>query len=309
MAGKEIDTSYCYIEDAASNPNWGEIYDSSKPATYKDPDNCSKRLYQDLFRLFAGRSNDRNTPAFHFVSPVGYSIRETSQSLFGKEGTRYKSDFIGVNRKLAHMAGISDSEIVEYLKKQRTIGGHMIFPVGRAPSINQAKGINMLERFDFSLAELREYFIYLENVSGDGAASNSYSPKYSKLLGTSFKLYEDWMKEFCMPDNDGIQNFKNFITYWMLDMFVSKGKECKVISLVSADLEKGKVSCIDTGNMEPYFPGLMQFPKRVNICGIKRLLSAMCLDEKKNVRDNFERYIKNMNFLIAERNKKIQEIL
>lgn len=304
MTGKGIDTRYCYIEDATKNPNWGEVYDALNPATYKDPDDKSERLYQDLFCLYAGRSKEWSLPSFHFDSPVRYNIRETSQNLFEKEGTRYTSDFIGVNRKLAHMVGISDAEIVEYLKKQRTIGGHMLFPVGQYPTINQAKGCNLLDRFDFVLAELREFFIYLSNNSCS-SASASYHATYSERLGISFVLYKKWIERFCTPDNDGIHSFKNFIAYWMLDMFVCEDDACKVISLVSSDLENGKISCIETENEEPYFPGLSKFPRRVNMRGLKCVLSAMSQDERENVRRNFKRYIKNMNFLIAKRNKEI----
>ena len=306
MTEEKIDTTYCYIDDAMKNPNWGKVYDTLNPDTYKDPDEKSKRLYQDLFCLYVKCSNEWNSPSFQFGAPVRYNIKETSQKLFEEEGTRYASDFIGVNRKQAHMAGISDAAIVEYLKKQRTIGGHMIFPVGKYPTINQAKGCNILDRFDFTLAELRNYFIYLGNMSGD--TSDAYSVKYNGQLGKSFEVYKEWIKRFCISDSDGIRNFKNFISYWILGMFVNEDEECKVISLGSSDLENGKISCIEAENKEPYFPGLSKFPNRVNIRGIKCALSGMCLDEREIVRENFERYIGNMNFLIAKRNKMIRKL-
>lgn len=309
MKNKVIDTTYCYIEDATKNPNWGEVYDSSDDETYEDPDSESKRLYEDLFSLCRSLHNERNVPSFQFESVIKrerrynsrFNIRETTMDLFEERETRYAADFIGVNRKLAHMAGIPDDEIVEYLKRQRTIGGHMLFPVGCKLSINQAKGCNILDRFDFTLAELREYFVYLSENRG------GYTPKYSKQLGIAFEECRDWIESFCTSDN-GIENFKNFITYWMLDMFVSKDEACTVISLVVSDLEKGKERYIQPENTEPYFPGLKQFPIRVRIPTIKNNLADMSSDEREAVREVFESYIKNTNFVIARRNKMIAEM-
>lgn len=307
MTEKFIDTTYCYVDDATKNPDWGKTYDSSNSQIYKDPDQRSSRLYHDLFWLCSRLSEGWENPKFHFEPPVKYNIRETLNRLFGEKETRYKSDFIGVNRKQAYMAGISDAEIVKYLKKQRTLGGHMLFPVGQYPTINQAKGCNMLDRFDFTLAELREYFIHLGDV-GSGVNAAAYSPTYSKQLGKSFERYREWIKKFCIPGNTGVQNFRNFVTYWMLDMFVSEDEECKVISLVTSDLENGNIVYIERENKEPYFPGLKSFYDRISIRGIKYALAAINADEKENVRKSYQRYISNMNFLIAKRNKLIEEI-
>lgn len=302
MKTQSIDTTYCFIDDAARNAKWRETYDSSDAADYDDPDRQSKRLYQDMLVVYKKRCSQLQEPRLRFESVVGYNIREASQSLFGEEGTRYASDFIGVNRKLAHMAGISDAEIVKYLEKQRTIGGHMLFPVGKRPTINQAKGCNMLDRFDFTLAELREYFIWLEKEKGE------YQACFSEQLKTSFAVYKEWLKRFCIG-KDGIANFKNFITYWMLDMFVSQDDFCKVISLAVSDLKNGRESYIEREGTEPYFPGLELFPKCVFTPKLKRVLSAMNAVEKQHVECMFTSYIKNTDFLIAQRNQMVEKMI
>ncbi|MCM1253567.1 MAG: hypothetical protein NC321_12150 [Clostridium sp.] len=307
MTAKFIDTTYCYVDNATQNQNWGETYDSSNPDTYEDADCKSECLYHDLFRLCNKITEKREHPKFHFKWSGECNIRETSQNLFDGEGTKYTSDFIGVNRTLAYMAGISDAEIVKYLKKQRTLGGHMLFPVGQYPTINQAKGCNMLDRFDFTLAELREYFIHLGDI-GSGANAATYSPTYSKQLGKSFERYREWIKKFCIPGNTGVQNFRNFVTYWMLDMFVSEDEECKVISLVTSDLEDGKIVYIERENKEPYFPGLEDFPIRVNIRSIELKLQNWSVEKSEKVRQSFCSYIKNTNYVINIRNKKIEEL-
>lgn len=304
MDNKSIDITYCYVEDATNNPSWGETYKTCDPKTYADADKVSARLYQDILSIWSnrlgGQENKQGFPEFKFIPNGKCSIRETTQNLFKETGTRYASDFIGVNRKLAHLAGISDSEIVEYLKKQRTIGGHMLFPVGAARSINQARGCNMLDRFDFTLAELREYFIHLSTDNGD------YEAKYSRQLGKSFKLHKAWFMRFCCEKDSGITNFKRFVDYWLLGMFVSQDKECKVISLVSSDLENGKECYIEPKDTEPYFPGLTAHSEWVNIRGIKNVLSTGQY-EKKDVRKAFVKYIENTNFLVDKRNHMIEK--
>ena len=303
MKSNSIDTTYCYVEDATNNSNWGETYRTAEPKTYADPDAVSARLYQDLYTIWSRRADKQGFPKFKFIPDGKYHIKETTLDLFGATGTRYTSDFIGVNRKLANIAGISDSEIVEYLEKQRTIGGHMLFPVGAAASINQARGCNLLDRFDFTLAELREYFIHISLNDG------SYAAKYSKQLGKSFELYNEWLKRFCKEGDSGIDNFKRFIDYWLLGMFVSQDVECKVISLVSSDLENGKEVYIESDCQEPYFPGLEKYLRRVNLRGITNVCSRMHQTERNAVRAVSLMYIKNTNFLIDKRNDMIEQDL
>lgn len=303
MKSTSIDTTYCYVEDATNNPNWGKTYQTCKPETYADPDAVSVRLYQDLYSVWSKRADKQEFPKFTFIPDGKYHIKEITPDLFGKHGTRYTSDFIGVNRKLAKIADITDPEIIEYLEKQRTIGGHMLFPIGAAMSINQARGCNLLDRFDFTLAELREYFIHMSLNDG------SYASKYSKQLGRSFEVYDEWLKRFCKEGDSGIDNFKRFIDYWLLGMFVSQDAECKVISLASSDLENGEEVYIESECREPYFPGLEKYPKWVNLRGIANVCSKMHQSEKAAVREASLMYIQNVNFLIDKRNRMIGQDL
>ncbi len=71
---------------------------------------------------------------------------------------------------------------------------------------------------------------------------------------------------------DGIESFKNYIYFWLLDVFVDKENEYQVISLVNSDLENNLLQYID--NSEPYFPGLTNNPLRVDINSIRRQLFA-----------------------------------
>lgn len=124
---------------------------------YEDPDRCSKKLYNDLLKVWNILSQRDELPKFNFdISPRNYfNLLETNHKV------SYSSDFIGPDRKFAHDAGLTNFEIGTYLKVERTIGGHILFPIGEKITINQAKGTNMLDRFDFMLAELRNYFIHV----------------------------------------------------------------------------------------------------------------------------------------------------
>lgn len=147
MENRAIDFTYCYIDDVTKDPNWRKTYDSSMPGTFLDPDAYSQCLYDDMLYVWDKLSNRAEFPKFRFESKGKCSIKETTQDLFGEKYTRYAADFIGVNRKQAHLAGIEDSEIVKYLEGQRTLGGHMLFPVRAKLSINQARGCNLLDMF------------------------------------------------------------------------------------------------------------------------------------------------------------------
>lgn len=304
MENRAIDFAYCYIDDVAKDPNWRKTYDSSMPGTFRDPDAYSQCLYDDMLYVWDKLSNRAGFPKFRFESNGRCSIKETTQDLFGERYTRYAADFIGVNRKQAHLVGIEDSEIAKYLEVQRTLGGHMLFPVSAKLSINQARGCNMLDRFDFTLAEIREYFIHLSIGSGD------YQSKYSQQLGKSFEKHIKWFENFYKKEDSGLANFKRFIDYWLLDMFVDPNNEYKVFSLVSSDdFENRDVSYIEIKSDEPYFPGLQKYPRWVNIPGIKRVLTEIDQSERVAVRNAFGKYIKNMNCLICKRNHAIGEAI
>lgn len=117
------------------------------------------------------------------------------------------------------------------------------------------------------------------------------------------------MKRFCKQGDSGIDNFKRFIDYWLLGMFVSQDEECKVISLVSSDLEKRKEVYIESDCQEPYFPGLGKYPRRVNLRGITNVCSRMHQTERNAVRAASLMYIKNTNFLVDKRNHMIEQDL
>lgn len=272
MEKRMIDTTYCYIEDTMGE-NWGKNLFSD----FIDPDSRSKRLYEDMRYIWA------NLP----------------------DG-RYSPDFIGANRTQADRIGLDKDEIIRYLKVQRTIGGHMLFPVISHLSINQARGCNMLDRFDFTLAELREYFLFL---CTEGKNEQSYEKKYSIQLKNSFMKEENkkWLNSVC-EGKKGIEAFRAFIDYFLLDMFVDRENECKVLSLACSDLRNKEKRYVGE-NDEPYFPGLIECPKMVVLSAIRKRFESMEKSRKECIREAYRQYIRNTDYAIEQRNAAIKKRL
>lgn len=115
-------------------------------------------------------------------------------------------------------------------------------------------------------------------------------------------MYKEWIMTFGSKEKDGIEAFKNYIHFWLLDAFVDKENEYQVVSLVNSDLENNLLQYIDES--EPYFPGLVNNPLRVNINSIRRQLFAT--EDKSTYSSLYRKYIKNSTYAIQERNKKIK---
>lgn len=270
MEERMIDITYCYLKDKMGD-DWEKKY---SPSEFKDPDRYSKRLLGDLLHIWVKRP---------------------------PESERYSPDFIGANRTLAHCIDLDKEEIVEYLRLQRTIGGHMLFPVLPHLSINQARGCNMLDRFDFTLAELREYFLYLYIEEKD---KTPYEARYSIQLGNAFEAEKNrtWLAHFCKGKKSGEEAFKAFIDCFCLKEFVDC--EYKVLSLVCSDLRNGAKEPIGE---EAYFPGFPQRCRVVHVPTIKKRFEAMEQSEKKEVQEAYRRYIQNTSYAIERRNIAIKD--
>ena len=272
MEERMIDITYCYLEDTMGD-DWEKKYSSRK---FKDPDRYSKRLYKDLMYIWENLPHDE----------------------------RYSPDFIGANRTQAHCIGLDDKEIAKYLKTQRTIGGHILFPVLPYVSINQARGRNMLDRFDFTLAELREYFLYLYIEEKD---KTPYEARYSIQLGNAFEAEKNrtWFAYFCKEKKSGEEAFKAFIDCFCLNEFVDC--EYKVLSLVCSDLRNGAKEPI--GEEEAYFPGFPQRCRVVHVPTIQKRFEAMEQSEKKEVQEAYRCYIQNTSYAIEQRKIAIKDKL
>jgi hypothetical protein len=95
-----------------------------------------------------------------------------------------------------------------YLQKSNTIGGFIVFP--RSPaSINGERGLNakIRDRFDLTLECIRRYYIN-ENESGN---------PLSDVLKKDHEFFEIF--------GSGLEGFKNYIDFFILNSWVEEDKE------------------------------------------------------------------------------------
>ena len=185
MSKQTIKKNYCYINDAmgwTDDAYKAEDYRACnsgnkcmtrrcasatvKGLCYRDADGCSNRLYRDLLRIW---SKDEILKL--------YIEDSTKFNLANYNGGRFSCDYIGPSRAWAHYVGIEDREIGEYLLYARTIGGHMIWPVHRIPTINTARagGGSLFDRIDLTLYEIQGFYL------GDVDKSSFSQPLWNVL--------------------------------------------------------------------------------------------------------------------------------
>ena len=215
MKEKFIDTEFCFLDDVGNGEFKAETYISETKRSfnncpYKDPDASSKKLY-----LYHQSLWQKKLPSGLYLE---FDIHK-GFNLFNKQIGRLSSDYIGPSASWAIKKGISDREIAFYLKKTRTIGGHMIWPVKRSEknkkSINQARGgrSGLYDRIDLTLINLKRYYDMTED-----------DVENYKLL-EEYKANADWFDLF--------ETFRNFIDFFLLQDFVDE--DYKIIELAPLD--------------------------------------------------------------------------
>ena len=114
-----------------------------------------------------------------------YIEDSTKFNLANYNGGRFSCDYIGPSRAWAHYVGIEDREIGEYLLYARTIGGHMIWPVHRIPTINTARagGGSLFDRIDLTLYEIQGFYL------GDVDKSSFSQPLWNVLHNDVEKFF------------------------------------------------------------------------------------------------------------------------
>ena len=183
----------------------------------KDPDECSKQLYDDIEKIFFSKErlgrlglNSIENKCQNFNNGDFYTLFIDNRKHI------LSSDYIGASVYWAQQAGLSDEDIVvKYLKISRTIGGHMVFPRGQGRTVNQARGgeYSYYDRFDLTLLAIKKW--YLNDDSKINYAIENYRNWFS-LFGT----------------------FDEFISFFRLEVFIH-GEF--IIDLVSSNLEEGLI--------------------------------------------------------------------
>lgn len=185
--------------------------------TRKDPDECSKQLYDDMKKIFFSKERLDSLKLNSIENKCQNFGRGDFYTLFIDDGKyRLSSDFIGTSVYWAKQAGLADEDIVEYLRISRTIGGHMVFPRGQGTTVNQARGgeNSYYDRFDLTLLAIKKW----------------YSNECNSTINCAIENYRDWFSLF--------KPFNKFISFFGLEDFVSENLE--IIDLVNSDLKNNK---------------------------------------------------------------------
>lgn len=266
-----IDIQYCYLDDALGIKFSPEDYNSEQDKVgaqkYLDPDSKSKKLYEDLQKVWL---EDR----FQFKVHCTYN-------LIDKYENRYSSDFIGPSRYWAKRVGMRDDEIGSYLKQARTIGGHMIWPVHFVPTINSVRGGHggFYDRIDLTLYEIQRFLL---------DEQTAYLMKGVRKQIEEEKWFFDIL---CENAKNSKEKFIRFIDFWRLKPFVDDNYQ--VLSLVNSDFEIKRY--VPISSQEPIFPG--------NTRNITVTTNKILNNEQKAVLlPEFKRYVKNNVIAIKQRN-------
>lgn len=185
---------YCFLDSVLKEEFIPETYhyNGSEAATaingqiYQDPDEKSTELYDVLYVLWGSKLKLKK-----YSKHFRYGEKNVTADYIGPS----KSDASGVYK-------ISDEEVGRFLKKTRTIGGHMMWPskTYNGKSINTARKYGTCERMDITL-----YF--LKNWYGN---KNNKTEMYEQYEGN-----REWF--YC----DQYNSFNSFVDFYQLNPYVN----------------------------------------------------------------------------------------
>lgn len=197
----------------------------------KDPDKCSKALYDDLCEMFFDDDSKEKLKIRTVCNKCQNFGNEDFYTLFiDKDKYLLSSDYIGASIYWAQKAGLNDQKIIEeHLEFSGRIGGYILFPRGgNLVTVNQARGgyKGYYDRFDLTLYAIKEWFVGNNNSKIDYAIEN----------------YHEWFELFF--DDDNCKNgFENFAEFFKLEGFIYE--QNKIIDLIKSDLENNQVVFLD----------------------------------------------------------------
>lgn len=218
----KMNRDYCYIDDVLEVRK-REVFEPEKYCYEKDcgrksldPDCRSHKLYEDLAKVFGGKTN-------YAENELIFSKTEETELTDGKE-RRYGSDYIGPSWNWARRAyQFTDEEIGEGLKRTRLLGGHMLW-LRKTPSINTKKGgKGIYDRIDLCLDEIKN--AYEHEFEGKS--------KHKQSLWKEICEEKEWFELF----GRGCKGFPNFINFFLLDDYVNENYD--VISLSISNCREG----------------------------------------------------------------------
>ena len=233
MLKRDITTYNYLIED--SHKAFPSNFDID---TRTDPDRTSKALYDDLLNLFFAKSQIK---ARNIEQEDFYNKNSVFYTIFVNEDEfRLSSDYIGPSIYWARECGIKDDKIINFLKISRTIGGHILWPRGKQPTLNQVKAGNngFYDRIDWTLLAIASFY---EITSEKKNNQINFLEACSNLLPSEVRHYKQLESKFkrvykALQNHkswfDSFGDFNNFCTFFNLkESFVDN--ECNIIPLTS----------------------------------------------------------------------------
>ena len=169
---------------------------------YLDPDAYSNELYNDLCELY----NGKELPNGEILN-----LKIKNNTLVSKDGLVLTSDYLGPSATEAFKNNVLDSDVGNYIKRCRIIGGHIIWPC-HSGSINQAKG-RVFDRMDITLAELKNYYSYIS----DNEKTYAQRSEYSNALWKAFERDKQWLLKFI--DFNGFCDFFDLVGSFVDDKY------------------------------------------------------------------------------------------
>lgn len=196
----------------------------------KDPDVCSKALYDDLCKMFFDDDSKEKLKITSVCNKCQNFGNGDFYTLFiDKDKYLLSSDYIGASIYWAQKAELNDRIILDHLSISRTIGGHILFPRGgKLETVNQARGgeKGYYDRFDLTLYAIKEWFVENKNTK----------------IGYAIENYHEWFELFSGDDNCK-NGFENFVEFFKLEGFIYE--QNKIIDLIKSDLENNQVVFLD----------------------------------------------------------------
>lgn len=279
----KINKDYCYIDDVLEARNRGAFdpgkycYDKDCGRKSLDPDCRSHKLYEDLAKVFGGKTN--------YAENELIFTKTDETELTDKQGRRYGSDYIGPSWNWARLEyGLTDREIGEGLRKTRILGGHMLW-LRKASSINTKKGgRGIYDRIDLCLDEIKNAYEH----GFEGIA------RHKQALWKEICEEKEWFQLF----GSGKEGFKNFINFFLLNDYVTK--EYDVISL---SVSKCREGCYELVNEECKHINQYKISTESN-CYLpgRQFGLKFSGDERK---EEYRRYIDNCICLIERRTERM----
>lgn len=231
--------NYCYLDDTM-NAKFADLnYASIIQSDYRDPDAESVKLYKDmefLLNIF-----DKEYCENHKLDGTLFQWKICPKNKFNlitDEQMRFSTDYIGPSRAwLVQTGDFTYDEIGNMLVRSRTIGGHLLWPVHRVPTINTSRGGRpYFDRIDITFAELRNYFLDEKGNSFHTSLQKIFNKEAENSFFSKFK-----------DKGLFLNGFENYIDYFKLNAFVEEENEYKVLDLEFSELEHGKKVYLENG--------------------------------------------------------------